>query len=109
MPFDEALAARTRAEFARKRGVTEKTLFGCVGWLVNGNVCVCVWGERLVARHGDEADAALRDPNARAFDITGKPMQGWVTVGPDGVATDEQLRDWVRQCGAFVRTVPPKE
>lgn len=108
MPFNEELADRVRAELARKRNVTEKKLFGCVGWLVNGNVCVGVWGERLVARLGADADAALRDPNVRAFDITGKPMKGWVTVAPAGLATDEELRDWVRQCVAFARTLPAK-
>ena len=108
MAFDEALAERVRAEFARKRNVTEKKMFGGIGWLLNGNICVGIWKQSLVARLGDESDAALRDPNVRAFDITGKPMKGWVMVEPAGVASDEELGDWVGRCVAFVRTLPAK-
>jgi TfoX/Sxy family transcriptional regulator of competence genes len=109
MAFDEALAERVRAEFARKRNVTEKKMFGGIGWLLNGNICVGVWKHSLVARLGDESAEALRDPNVREFDITGKPMKGWVMVEPAGVATDEELCDWVKRCVAFVRTLPAKE
>lgn len=109
MPFDEELAGRVRAEFARKKNVTEKKLFGCVGWLLNGNVCVCVWKRWLVARLGGESAEALRDPGVREFNITGKPMRGWVMVEPAGVAGDDELRDWVKRCVAFVRTLPAKD
>jgi TfoX/Sxy family transcriptional regulator of competence genes len=109
MPFDEALAERVRAEFARRKNVTEKKMFGGVGWLVNGNMCVGVWKTRLIARLGDEYKDALRDPNVRAFDITGKPMKGWVMVEPTGVASAEELRDWIARCIAFVRTLPTKD
>ena len=108
MPFDEALADRVRGEFFRERNVTEKKMFGGVGWLLNGTICVGVWKRWLVARLGDESGEALRDGNVRAFDITGKPMRGWVMVEPAGVATDEELRDWIARCVAFVRTLPAK-
>jgi hypothetical protein len=108
MPYDGALAERVRAEFARTKNVTEKKMFGGVGWLLNGNICVGVWKRWLIARLGDEYADALRDPNVRDFDITGKAMKGWVMVEPAGVATDEELRDWVRRCVAFVRTLPAK-
>jgi len=109
MPFDEELAERVRAEFARKKNVTEKKMFGGVGWLLNGNMCVGVWKHWLIARLGDDSADALRDPNVREFDITGKPMRGWVMVEPAGVASDEELRDWVTRCVAFVRTLPAKD
>lgn len=109
MPFDQELAERVRAEFARKKNVTEKKMFGGIGWLLNGNICVGVWKRSLVARLGDDYTAALRDPNVREFDITGKAMKGWVMVEPAGVANDEELRDWVKRCVAFVRTLPAKE
>lgn len=109
MPFDQELANRVGAEFEHTPNAVEKKLFGCVGWMLNGHVCVGVWGHRLIARIGaDNAGAALRDPNVREFDITGKPMTGWVAVEPAGCATDDELRDWVRQCVEFVRTLPSK-
>jgi TfoX/Sxy family transcriptional regulator of competence genes len=108
MPFDEELAERVRAEFARARDVTEKKMFGGVGWLLGDNICVGVWKDCLIARLGDEYRDALRDPNVREFDITGKAMRGWVMVEPEGVSSDEELRDWVHRCVAFVRTLPAK-
>ena len=109
MPYDEELAARIRLAFARKRNVAEKKMFGGVGWLLNGNMCVGIWKQWLIARLGDAYVHALREPHVREFDITGKAMSGWVMVGAAGVATDDDLRDWVDRCVAFVRTLPVKE
>jgi TfoX/Sxy family transcriptional regulator of competence genes len=109
MPFDEELADRVRSTFARKKNVAEKKMFGGVGWLLNGNMCVGVWKRWLIARLGDAYTDALREPNVREFDITGKAMSGWVMVEPEGVAADDELRDWVNRCVAFVRTLPAKD
>ncbi|MDY3555672.1 TfoX/Sxy family protein [Gemmata sp. JC717] len=105
---DPQLVERVRVVLNGTRSVVEKKLFGGVAWLLNGNVCVGVWQRWLIARLGGDDVAALRDPNVRPFDITGKPMRGWVKVEPAGCATDDELRDWVQQCVAFVRTLPVK-
>jgi hypothetical protein len=103
MAYDEALAGRVRRGLARRRGVTEKKMFGGVGFLLHGNMCVGVWKEFLILRLGPEqAEVALREPHVRVFDITGKPMKGWVMVAPAGAAGDGALRDWLRQAAAFV-------
>jgi TfoX/Sxy family transcriptional regulator of competence genes len=108
MPYDRHLAARVRAALARRRGVTEKPLFGCLGFFLNGNVFLGVWRDSLIARLGPDAEDALREPCVRPFDITGKPMRNWVAVGPDGVRDDRELADWVRRAMAFGRTLPGK-
>ena len=62
------------------------------GVLVHGHMLVGVWKNRLIARIGpDEAEAALREPHVRVFDITGKAMINWVAVEPEGVVDDDQL------------------
>jgi hypothetical protein len=109
MPYDEDLAARVRSALARKKNFAEKKMFGGVGWLLNGNMCVGVWKRWLIARLGDESADALREPHTKPFDITGKVLSGWVMVEPAALATDEALRDWVNRCVAFVRTLPAKE
>ena len=61
-------------------------MFGGICFLLNGNLLVGVWKVSLFARLGpNEGKAALREPHVRVFDITGKPMQNWVLVEPDGV------------------------
>ena len=40
MAYSESLAARIRDAIGPKRGVEEKKMFGCVGFLLYGNVLV---------------------------------------------------------------------
>ena len=109
MAYSESLASRIRDVFAGRRGVTEKKMFGGVGFMLHGNMCVGVWKTSLIARLGPEqAEAALKEPNVVDFDITGRPMKGWVMVEAEGVETDEQLRGWVERAFVFVERLPRK-
>ena len=109
MAFDESLAARIRDALARKKGVEEQKMFGCLCFMLNGNALAGVWKDRLIARLGpDEGEAALLEPHVRAFDITGRPMRKWVAVEPEGVEDDDQLKGWVERAVKFVRTLPKK-
>ncbi len=53
-------------------------------------------------------DAALARPHTRLFDMTGRPMKGWILVGPEGMRTRRQLGVCVSRGVAFARTLPPK-
>ena len=109
MAFDETLATRIRDALARKKNIEEKKMFGCICFFLNGNALAGVWKDRLIARVGpDDGEAALREPNVRAFDITGRPMRNWVAVEPEGVEDDDQLNAWIEQATKFVRTLPKK-
>ena len=109
MPYDEALAARVRPLLVRRKGFAEKKMFGGVGYLLNGNMCVGVWKEFLIARIGIEMyEGALAEPHVRVFDITGRAMKGWVMVEPAGVADDEALTSWVRRAANFTSSLPAK-
>ncbi|MCE9564034.1 MAG: TfoX/Sxy family protein [Planctomycetes bacterium] len=109
MAANESLATRIRDALARTKGVEEKKMFGCVCFSIGGNVLAGVWKDRLVARLGPaEGEAALREPHVRAFDITGKPMQNWVAVEPEGVEDDDQLKAWIERAIKFVQTLPRK-
>lgn len=109
MPFDQALAARIRDTLARKRGIEEKKMFGCVGFLLNGHVLVGVWKDSLIVRLSPEVyEDLLRAPHVREFDITGKPMTGWVVVEPEGIEDDDSLRGWIELATSFVKTLPKK-
>ena len=109
MPFDASLADRVRDALKRRRGFTEKKMFGGIGFLLNGNMCLGVWKEFLILRLGpDDAPTALRELHTRPFDITGKPMAGWVMVETAVTATDAAVRAWVKRAVEFVRTLPAK-
>ena len=109
MAYDETLAARLRAALARKKNIEEKKMFGGVGFLLNGNMLVGVWKDSLIVRLGpDSYDDAFLEPHVREFDITGRPMKGWVLVEPGGVEDDGQLQDWIRRAIKFVGKLPSK-
>lgn len=107
MAFDRTLAERVRECLARRKGIEEKTLFGCACFLLRGNVLVGVWKDSLIARVGlDGYEDALLEPHVKEFDITGRPMKGWVRIGTAGVEDDEQLGDWVQRSLRFVSKLP---
>ncbi|MBA4191931.1 MAG: RNA methyltransferase [Planctomycetaceae bacterium] len=107
MAYDETLADRIRECLPRRSNAASKRMFGGIAFLINGNMLVGVWKDSLIARLGPEAgDAALLEPHVRKFDVTGKPMKGWVLVEPDGLEDDDQLRGWLQRALAFVETLP---
>lgn len=109
MAYSESLALRIRQILGRRHGVNEKRMFGGVGFLLNGNMCVGIWKNSLIARINPENyEDALNEQNVHEFDITGRTMRGWVLVEPDGIDSDEQLSDWVRRSVDFVSTLPRK-
>jgi TfoX/Sxy family transcriptional regulator of competence genes len=109
MAFNETLAARIRNALVRKKGVEEKKMFGGIGFLLNGNILVGVWKDLLCVRLGPEqAEQALREPHVKEFDITGRPMKGWILVEPDGVVNDDQLKQRIKQAVKFVGKLPGK-
>ena len=109
MPYSENLAERVRRILKSRSNVDEKRMFGGVGFLRYGNMLVGVWQNSLIARLGPEDGAkALAEKHVRPFDVTGKPMKGWVMVSPEGMETEEQLRTWIQRAKAFVDTLPAK-
>ena len=60
-------------------------------------------------RLGNEgASEALKEPHVRPMDFTGKPMKPMVFVDPPGIASDEQLQQWLQRALDFALTLPPK-
>jgi TfoX/Sxy family transcriptional regulator of competence genes len=109
MGFDEGLAQRLREQLASTSGLAEKKMFGGLSFLVDGNLCVGVMGEELIARVGPDAtDAALGRPGSRLFDFSGRPMKGWIAVDPRALEADDTLAEWVDKALRFARTLPPK-
>lgn len=109
MAYDEGLAERVRELLLGDPDIAEKRMFGGLAFLLHGNMAVGVTGDDLMVRVGPDAtDAALARPGARLFDMTGRPMRGWVVVAGPAVAEDETLATWVRQGRDFAAELPPK-
>ena len=109
MAFSEELADRVRNQLHRQAGLVEKKMFGGLAFLINGNMSVGIHGDELIVRIAPEAtDAALQEPGTRVFDITGRPMKGWLLVGGSGVKETESLAKWVRRGAEYALSLPKK-
>ena len=109
MAYSEGLAIRMRAELGRARGLQEKKLFGGIGFLVNGNMACGVHGQNMLVRLGTaDYEAALKMPHVKVFDMTGRPMKGWIFVEKRGYEAKEALRRWIVKSVEFAKSLPPK-
>jgi TfoX/Sxy family transcriptional regulator of competence genes len=109
MPYDEELDARIINAVKAWKNTESKKMFGGVCHLIGGNMFSGVYKDYLILRLGEEESrAALESPNVRPFDITGKPMKGWVMVDRDGYEDRDDLERWLEKARRFVETLPPK-
>lgn len=109
MAYDETLAEQIRRRLARRKNVEMKKMFGGIGFPLNGNMCVGVWKDSLIARVGPQQyEGALEQMFVREFDITGRAMNGWVMVDAEGFADDDQLTEWIQRAVKFVGRLPAK-
>ncbi len=109
MAYSEELAQRVRTYLGGHPLIEEKRMFGGVGFLLQGNMACGINKDDLIVRVGPENyEQALEQPHARPFDMTGRPMSGWVMVNPAGYASQEDLGMWVTQGLDFAASLPPK-
>jgi TfoX/Sxy family transcriptional regulator of competence genes len=106
MAYDEHLAEQMRGILAGAPGVDEKKMFGGVAFLKEGKMFCGIVKDDLMVRVGPEHyEAALADAHVRPMDFTGRPMNGYVFVGPGGTQTEKAIKRWVDQGAAFVATL----
>ena len=108
MAYDLKLADRIRSELGEVPMV-EKKMFGGVGFLLNGNLACGVNINDLIVRVDPEKHTVLlKKPHVRPFEMTGRPMKGWLVVEAEGVKTDKQLSRWLKEGVEFASTLPEK-
>ena len=109
MAYDEQLAERIR-DVIEGEPLTEKRMFGGLGFMVDGNMAVAASGQGgiLVRIDPDDAESLTQDPHVRRMEMRGREMNGWLRVDPPALATDDELRRWVDTGLAYARSRPPK-
>jgi len=108
MAYNLKLAERIRSELNGMPFV-EKKMFRGVGFLLNGNMACGVNKDNLIVRVDPEKHSAfLKKPHVKPFDMTGRPMKGWLLVEAEGYKTYRQLSTWVKEGVEFALTLPPK-
>ena len=108
MAYNEKLAERIRSEMVGVPFI-EKKMFGGIGFLVHGNMACGVHKDNMIVRVGpDKHEKLLKKKHTRVFDITGRPMKGWLMVEPDGCKTAKQVSTWANEGVDFALTLPAK-
>jgi len=109
MTFNEELAGRVRKRLAGKKGLTEKKMFGGLAFMLNGNMCCGVHGGELIVRLDPaRTDNALVEPHTRIFDLSGRPMRGWILVNPAGLVDEPALAKWLSLGTKYAGALPKK-
>jgi hypothetical protein len=110
MAYDVELADRVREVVGGEAGLTEKTMFGGLAFLIGGNMAVAASGQGgLLLRVDPARTESLVDPPAvDRFEMRGRQMDGWLRVDPEVVSADADLRAWVAHGVGYARSLPPK-
>jgi TfoX/Sxy family transcriptional regulator of competence genes len=108
--YDEELADRIREHLRDAPALREKRMFGGIAFLVNGNLAVSASGQGGLLLRVDpaETDQLVSESPARRFSMRGREMAGWLHVGAEALAGDDELARWLSTGVARARSLPPK-
>ncbi len=110
MAFDLTLAERMRKQLGKRKGLVEKRMFGGLAFLLNGNMCCGVHGDEMIVRLDPaQTEQALRERHTRLFDLSGRPMKGWILVQASGLKTEAALAKWVEVGVKYASSLPAKK
>ncbi len=109
MPYNQEIDHRIREIVAHWPNTEAKKMFGGICHLLNGNIVCGAYKEFLILRLGEAAaEESLNKNHVYPFDITGRPMRGWVMVAAEGFAGQEKLKRWLKAARNFVMSLPAK-
>ena len=109
MAYNRQIEEEIEKVIGRWRQIEKKKMFGGIGYLLKGNMCFGIYKEYLIVRTGLEvAERKLKERNVKPFDITGRPMKGWVMVGKKGWKRQVDLENWLDLGREYALTLPKK-
>jgi TfoX/Sxy family transcriptional regulator of competence genes len=110
MPYNLDLEKKIDHLTAHTEKYIKKKMFGGVGYLLDGNMVFGIHRQSLVLRTSPERAAELlKKGTAAVFDITGRPMKGWLLISPTNLQNEKHLSELLEISLEFVKTLPPKQ
>lgn len=91
-------------------GVAERPMFGQLAGFVNGNMFLCLFGDRIAIKlPDDEAAELLKVKGAAPFvPMAGRPMRGYVMIPASWHKNTTKAEEWVARSLAFTSSMPAK-
>jgi TfoX/Sxy family transcriptional regulator of competence genes len=110
MAYDEQLADRIRTLLRDRADLTEKKMFGGLGFMIGGNMAIAASGQGgiLVRVDPEESNDLVAKTPAEPMEMRGRQMAGWLRVETADVDDDGVLREWVERGAAYAASMPPK-
>jgi TfoX/Sxy family transcriptional regulator of competence genes len=109
MPYSTTLEDKIEDIIHQGDTIEKKKMFGGICYLINGNMCFGIWKDYLIVRMGlDLAAEKLKQDHVRQFDITGKPMKGWVMIEKGSWNKRDELTGWLDIGRSFALSLPKK-
>lgn len=110
MPYNTRLEEKIDAAAKRWQNVEKKKMFGGVGYLLKGNMAFGIHKDFLIVRMDKvQGEQSLKDANVKPFDITGRPMAGWIMVQESGWKSAVGLAKWMGIGKQFALSLPEKK
>ena len=110
MAYNENLSNRVRELLNGQTSVEEKKMMGGLTFMVNGKMCLGIVKDDLMARIDPSVyETVLRKEGCREMDFTGRPMKGFVFVGPTGTSNKKDLSYWVDLALDFNKKAKPSK
>ena len=109
MAFDEGLAQILRDDLADMDGIVEKTMFGGLRFMLNGNILCGVHRHGAmfrVGKHNEAQAPAVHGVVPMAF--TGRRMGGLVDMAEEAFIDDTRRADCMALALDFVSSLPAK-
>lgn len=99
MAYNEKLAARIRTALADTNNIVEKKMFGGIAFMMNDKMCIGVDKDDIMLRcDKEETVELLQRKGAKVFDLSGgRPMKGWILVGPEGTSSSKDFQWWLNK------------
>lgn len=99
MAYNQELTERVRQALAHVPSVEEKKMFGSIGFMVNGKLCMGVGDHedhQMMIRVGPDAyEEALKRKGAGPAIMRGRERKGYVFLLAEAVKSDKDLNYWV--------------
>ena len=109
MAYSTRLEEKIDAAAKRWKSVEKKKMFGDVCWLLKGNMAFGIWKDFLIVRMDrEQGEKSLKNVNVRPFDITGRPMAGWIMVSEAGWRSTAGLAKWIKTGKDHALSLPEK-
>lgn len=111
MAYDETLAEEVRAAFSGCTFV-EKRMFGGLGFMLRGNLCVAVNNRPdhiMMVRIDPANHEVFKRKGVKVAVMRGREMPGWIFLTEEAIKTEKEFKYWIQLALDFNNTLPLKK